>query len=315
MTPTIVVLLFLRSLLQDPAAAETRRIPVQLGVSISPDTVTVGQQFITVVRVRAPRGAVVTMPRAADSAFAAQPNATALIGEPAVDTVADSSGITVSAAYRFAAWNTGPQRLGLPDVVVVSGADTGYVALADRVVFVRSVLPADTALHVPKPPRPAIVLGTFDWRPLLIAALVLASALLLWRIWIWYRRRSSRSLDPFSEAEREFDRIEAMGLIGRGEAERHAALMSDVLREYLAARVQGIERSHTSSELLAGAGAIHKAAPGLGELLWRTDLIKFANNQVPADEADRLGAAARAIVRSVETSLVDDETASESKAA
>ena len=315
MTPTVVLLLFLRSLLQDPAAAETRRIPVQLGVSISPDTVTVGQQFITVVRVRAPRGAVVTMPRSADSVFAAQPNATALIGEPAVDTVADSSGITVSAAYRSAAWNTGPQRLGLPDVVVVSGADTGYVSLADRGVFVRSVLPADTALHVPKPPRPAIVLGTLDWRPLLIAALVLASALLLWRIWIWYRRRSSRPLDPFSEAEREFDRIEAMGLIGRGEAERHAALMSDVLREYLAARVQGIERSHTSSELLAGAGAIHKAAPGLGELLWRTDLIKFANNQVPVDEADRLGAAARAIVRSVETSLVDDETASQSKAA
>ena len=302
-------------LLQDPTATGRRAIPVQLGVRVAPDTVTVGQHFIAVIRMRAPRGAVITLPGVSDSAYASAPTATQLLGKPAIEPVADTSGTTMSGAYRFAAWDTGLQQLGLPDIVVVSGSDTGYVSLASRTVFVRSLLPADTALHVPKPARPAIALRPFDWRPLLIAALVLAAALLAWRLWIWFRRRKERSLDPFMVAEREFERIEALGLIRAGEPERHAALMSDVMRAYLAARVDLIELSHTSSELLASAPQIHAHAPGLGELLWRTDLIKFANNSVEPAEADKLGAAARSVVRGVETWLREQEEAAEAKAA
>jgi hypothetical protein len=308
-------LLLLAALLQDPTATGRREIPAQLGVRVSPDTVTVGEHFTVVIRVRAPRGATVTLPSTSDSTYAASPTATQLIGPPAIGPVADSSGTTVSGAYRFAAWDTGIQQLGLPDIIVVSGADTGYVSLADRTVFVRSVLPADTTLHVPKPARPQIELRPFDWRPLLIAALVLAAGLLLWRLWIWFSRRRERDLDPFSVAERDFERVEAMGLIAAGEPERHAALMSDVMRSYLAARVDGIAPSQTSSELLASAPHLHAHAPGLGELLWRTDLVKFANNSVDPAEADRLGSAARAIVRSVETWLRDQEKTLEAKAA
>ena len=309
------VVLLLAAMLQDPTATGRREIPAQLGVRIDSDTVTVGEHFTAVIRVRGPRGATITLPSASDSTYAASPTATQLIGKPVIEPVADSSGTTVSGAYRFAAWDTGVQHLGLPDIVVIAGSDTGYVSLADRTVIVRSVLPADTTLHVPKPARPAIVLRPFDWRPLLIAALVLAAALLLWRIWIWFRRRQERTLDPFSIAERDFERIEALGLIAAGEPESHAALMSDVMRSYLAARVDGIAPSHTSSELLASAPNLHAHAPGLGELLWRTDLVKFANNSVDPAEADRLGSASRAIVRSVETWLRDEEKTSEAKAA
>ncbi|HEX5576752.1 MAG TPA: hypothetical protein VFX40_00185, partial [Gemmatimonadaceae bacterium] len=113
----------------------------------------------------------------------------------------------------------------------------------------------------------------------------------------------------------DFERVEAMGLIAAGEPERHAALMSDVMRAYLASRVDGIAASHTSSELLASAPQLHAHAPGLGELLWRTDLVKFAHNAVDPAEADRLGSAARAIVRSVETWLREQEKTREAKAA
>lgn len=307
--------LLLAALLQDPTATGRREIPAQLGMRITPDTVTVGEQFTAVIRVRAPRGATIILPSTSDSAYAASPTATEIMGKPVIEPVADSSGTTVSGAYRFAAWDTGVQQLGLPDVVVISGSDTGYVSLAGRTVFVRSVLPADTTLHVPRPARPAIELLAFDWSPLLIAALVLATALLLWRLWVWFRRRRERDLDPFSIAERDFERVEAMGLIAAGEPERHAALMSDVMRAYLAARVDGIAPSHTSSELLARAPDLHAHAPALGELLWRTDLVKFANNAVDPAEADRLGSAARAIVRSVETWRREQEKASEAKAA
>jgi hypothetical protein len=47
----------------------------------------------------------------------------------------------------------------------------------------------------------------------------------------------------------------------------------------------------------------------MGELLWRTDLVKFAGVRVEPDEAERLGASARAIVKAVEDHLVEEEEA------
>ena len=294
-------------MLQVGARAAQPEIPVQLGVRTTPDTVTVGQRFVAVLRVRAPAGATIEFPTESDSTATAAPTATQVIGTPVVQSIPDSTGTTISAAYRLAAWDIGPQRLGLADIVVKLNGQTGYVSLVDRTVFVRSVLPEDSALHVPKPPRPAIEITPFNWIPWLLAAAALIAAGLLWRLWIWYRRRRNAPLDPFSAAERDFDRIEAMKLVQSGEGERHAAMMSDVLREYLAARVPGIRRSQTSSEMLTASGDIHTAAPGIGELLWRADLIKFAGLRIVPDEAERLGAAARSTVRSVEDFFVDRE--------
>ena len=287
--------------------AGTANIPVQLGVSVSADTVTVGQRFVAVIRVRAPRGATIEFPTAMDSASANSLTGMEMIGKPAIATLPDSTSLTMSAAYRLAAWDVDLQRLGLPDVVVRYNGQTGYVSLADRGVFVRSVLPEDSALRVPKPARPAIGITGFNWRPLLLALALMAAALGLWRLWIWYRRRRNAPLDPYEAAQREFARIEAMNLLQSGEGELHAALMSDVMREYLAQRVPEIERSHTSSELLAASGRIHPAVSGLGELLWRTDLIKFARIGVPTEEAEKLGASARTTVENVEEHFVAEE--------
>lgn len=287
--------------------AGAANIPVQLGVSVSADTVTVGQRFVAVIRVRAPRGATIEFPTAVDSASANSLTGMEMIGKPAIATLPDSTSLTMSAAYRLAAWDIDLQRLGLPDVVVRYNGQTGYVSLADRGVFVKSVLPEDSALRVPKPARPAIGITGFDWRPLLLALALMAAALGLWRLWIWYRRRRNAPLDPYEAAQREFARIEAMNLLQSGEGELHAALMTDVMREYLAQRVPEIERSHTSSELLAASGRIHAAVSGLGELLWRADLIKFARIGVTAEEAEKLGASARTMVENVEEHFVAEE--------
>ena len=303
------------SLLLQVAASATPvarpEITVQLGVRITPDSVTVGERFVAIVRVRAPIGATIEFPEKSDSAYASSPTATQLIEKPAVQTVPDSIGVVMSAAYRFAAWDVGPQRLGLSDIVVKLNGQTGYVSLVDRTVFVRSVLPEDSTLRVAKPPRPAIDIAPFNWLPWLLLAAAIVAAGLLWRLWIWYRNRKNAPLDPFSAAEREFDRIEAMALVPAGQSERHAAMMSDVMREYLAARVPGIRRSHTSSELLAAADEIHSAASGIGELLFRTDLIKFAVLKIAPDEAERLGAAARKTVGSVEDYFLEKEAEAE----
>lgn len=296
-------------------AASGPQLPVQLGVSVTSDTVTVGQRFVAIVRIRAPRRATIEFPTESDSAAAASPTATELIGKPVVQPVPDSTATTMTAAYRLAAWDVGPQRLGLGNVVVRLGGRTGYVSLADRGVFVRSVLPENSALRVAKPPRPAIELEPFDWLPWVLLAAALLAAALAWRVWVWYRRRKDAPLDPFAAAEREFSRIEATRLTESGEGERHATLMTDVLRDYLVARVPGIARSHTSSELLAAGEDIRGIAGGLGELLWRTDLIKFANTRVAPDEAVRLGSSARGIARAVESHFVEHEQESAEKRA
>lgn len=281
--------------------------PVQLGSRLTPDTVTVGQRFVALVKIHAPTGASIDFPVESDSAAKATATATQMIGKPAVQITRDSSGVTGSAAYRLVAWDVGAQRLGIGDIVVKVNGRVGYVSLAARQIFVASVLPVDTTKQVPKPARGPIDIKPFDWLTWLIALAALVVAGILWRLWVWWRSRKNAPLDPFHAAEREFARIEAMGLVAAGEPERHAALMSDVMRDYLAARAPGVERSQTSSELLASADWIHGVAKGLGELLWRTDLVKFAAVRVDGEEGEKLGQSARSVVKAVETHLAEQE--------
>ena len=297
----------------NPAAPAAPAFPVQLGVSVTSDTVTVGERFIAILRVRAPIGASIRFPTETDSASSSAITGTQLIGKPAIDSTVDSTSITMTAAYRLAAWDIGPQRLGLPDIAVTYRGKTGYVSVADRGVFVRSVLPDDSTLRVPKPPRPAIEITPFNWLPWLLALAALVTAGLAWRLWIWYRNRRNAPLDPFSTAQRDFARVEAMQLLEAGDTGRHAALMTDVMREYLAARVPEIERSHTSSELLSAGGRIHGVAGSLGELLWRADLIKFARAGVTRDEAEEIAAKARGTVQAVEDHFVEEERKKDEK--
>ena len=304
-----LLLLFL--LLQ--TAAPKPQFTVQLGSKVSPDTVTVGQRFILLLKARAPRGATIQFPTAVDSSAGKSATAPQIIGAPLFDSVPDLNGTTRTAAYRFTAWDIGPQRLGLGNVTVTLNGKTEYVSLADQSVFVRSVLPADTTQLQPKPPRPPIILVPFNWWPLVAILAAILAALLLWWLWRWYRRRRERPLPPFQAAEKEFARIEAMHLIESGESERYVALMTDVMRDYLAARVEGVQRSQTTTELLAGVASIRQHAPGLEHLLSRADLVKFARERVTPDEARALGGQARSIVRQVEDHFIalEKEKASE----
>lgn len=293
--------------------ATTPQFNVQLGSKVTLDTVTVGQRFILLLKVRAPQGAKIQFPAGVDSAVAASPTASQIIGTPLMDSVADATGTTRTAAYRFTAWDIGPQRLGLGNIAITLNGRTEYVSLANQAVFVRSVLPADTTLRQPKPPRPSIVLVPFNWWPLIAALIAIALALLAWWLWRWYRRRRAAPLPPFETAEREFARIEAMGLLESGEPERYLVLMTDVMRDYLTARVEGVHRSQTTQQLIAAAAPIHAYAAGLAHLLSRADLVKFARERISPDEARALGQQARAIVGQVEDHFVALEKAKAEK--
>ena len=98
-----------------------------------------------------------------------------------------------------------------------------------------------------------------------------------------------------------------MKLIESGEPERYIAMMTDVLRDYLAARVESVQRSQTTPELIAAAAPIHAYAGGLATLLSQADLVKFARQRMTPAEAQALGGQARAIVRQVENRYIELE--------
>jgi hypothetical protein len=127
----------------------------------------------------------------------------------------------------------------------------------------------------------------------------LVIALLL--LWWWLRRRKrGRPValpDPFAQAEREFARIEALGLVEAGERGRYVALIVEVLRDYLASRFAKAPLSLTSTEVLAAVrGEPTVPNDRLMRVLNEADLIKFARRQVTADRAREIGREARAIV-------------------
>ncbi len=297
-----------------PAAAPVT-VPVRLGVEVRPDTVTVGDRFTVIVRVRAPAGSTIQFPGGPDSSANVDLAADPVIAEARTipgPTPETPPSIEQIAGYRLAAWDIGQQTLGLGVVVVRSGTVERRIPLASHTVFVKSVLPADTTLHVPKPPRDLLAFAWPWWlKWLLIALGILLAALIAWWLWRIYRHWKNRPVHPAALAQLEFYRIEKMGLPDKDEGARHVALMTDVLRTYLAARAPAVRESHTSRELVAAArqsGALDAAwSAGLAELLHETDLAKFAAARIAGGKARELGSEARAVVAQVESHFAEQE--------
>ena len=269
---------------------------VRAGVSLSRDTVTVGEPFELRVRVRAPAGARISFPENPDSTGTVQAR------DPRTVITTDSvDAVDQTATYRLAAWDVGAQPVRLGNVTVVTDQAAGAgqpVSLARLQVFVRSVLPADSALRVPKPARPLWEVRPFPWW--ILAALLAALAIGL-GIWWWLRRRRRPKpvipIDPYVRAQKEFTRLEAMGLLDAGERTRFVALVVEVLRDYLAARFPDATLALTSRELVA----VMRRRPGvsaetLARLLHEADLAKFAAFALSEDRARALARDARSIV-------------------
>jgi hypothetical protein len=269
---------------------------VSYGVRTSADTVRIGDPFTLSIRVRTPPGAVIEFPAGPDSTSAVQ-----LLDPRTVRTTLDSAALDQTATYRLAAWDIGPQPIILGDIIVSGVGADRRISVGRPSIFVRSVLPADSSLRVPKPARPLIDQGVPRWWLwVLIGAAV---ALVLLALWWWWRRRPPApqpAEDPLAIAEREFNRIEALRLVEAGERGRHVALMVDVLRDYLAARYANTPLSLTTSELTRALLRDQVPLERLARLLDEVDLVKFARRPLTRENALELGREARLIVRTID---------------
>lgn len=137
------------------------------------------------------------------------------------------------------------------------------------------------------------------WIAIAAGALALA-ALLVW----WIRRRRRRAAPPAPRvvippdltALTELERIEAMGLVARGEFKTFYTMVVDVVRRYLEARfgVQALDR--TTGEILHDLERSGKRVERLDSLLNEADLVKFAKYEPQAAAANAAIETARAIV-------------------
>jgi hypothetical protein len=293
---TSIGLLLLQAVAPQSAQAPPVDLPVQMGYRVSPDTVLIGQPFNLFIKVNAPKGVRFEFPPGPDTATQDGIRPIELRGEKLVSMLGD----TAVALYRLVAWDVGAQPLRFPDVRVTFEGQERRPPLGGAAVFVKSVLPADTTLHVPKPARPLIILPVFNW--LLWLALVAAAILaaLLWWAWRRYRNRPKAPVDPYERAQEEFAQIDRRRLLENGRYADYYAASVDVIRRYLAGRVPGVRTSDTSSELLRTMQPRDGVEAELPRLLDRGDLVKFARADVSLGEAREAGLALRAIVDHVE---------------
>jgi len=294
-----LLLLLFQAMAPQVGQPASRELPVQMGFRVTPDTVLIGQPFTLFIKVLAPKGVRFEFPGGPDTATQNGVRPIELRGEKIVTMLGD----TAVALYHLVAWDVGTQPLRFPEVRVTFEGQERRPPLGAASVFVKSVLPADTSLRVPKPARPLIVLPVFNWLRwfALLAALIAVS--LAWWAWRRYRNRPKPPIDPYARAQQEFVRIEARRLLETAEPEEHFAAMVDVVREYLAARVPGVRRSDTTGELLRTMQPRDGVESELPRLLDRVDLVKFARAEAAQQEAREAGAKLRAIVDHVEARL------------
>ena len=290
------LLLLMQAVRPQAASTPTNELPVQMGFRVSPDTVLIGQPFSLFIKVVAPKGVRFEFPSGPDTATQNGVRPIELRGEKIVTMLGD----TAVALYHLVAWDIGAQPLRFPDVRVTFEGQERRPPLGGASVFVKSVLPADTSLRVPRPARPLIVLPVFNWLRWLALLAALIAIALAWWAWRRYRNRPKPPVDPYVRAQQEFARIEARRLLETGEPEEYFAAMVDVTREYLAARVPGVRRSDTTRELLRRMQPREGVEAELPRLLDRADMVKFARADAAQQEAREAGAQLRAIVDNVE---------------
>ncbi|MBV9774553.1 MAG: hypothetical protein JO040_11420 [Gemmatimonadetes bacterium] len=282
-----------------------------------PDTVTVGDRFTAVVRVRTAAGVRVAFPPRPDSAADVQ-----ALGAPRVRTGAAGE---YAAAYPMVAWR--PGALAAPTVairVMLADGRSEVLRAPLRLPFVRSVLPQDTSRIKIRPRGPRDVLDLApDWRllALVAAAALLLLALLVWAVVRWLRRPKRRKPvsvpDARARALAELDRARQMGLVEAGRWKEFYALTSGAVREFLDVVSARWGADLTTEEVVQTVAADEVPAEEVDRLLVvlrEADLVKFARVPSSAPEAERHWTEARAWVAGFQPPVVEDDEDVEAEA-
>lgn len=278
------------------SAGAPARAPI-VSAQVTPVAPAIGEVITLEIRVRAIAGSEIRFPALPDS----------LVGIEALDPRAlrdaSSAGfVDRTAVYRLIAFDTGQVTVRIGDVTVTREGATTRHAVVLAPIRVRSVLPLDTALRVPRPASGVMDVPSMRWRWWVALAVVLLLGLWVW----WSARRATEAAeaepDAAVRARTAFAHARALGLIAAGESGRHLIAHVSVVRAYLAARFPTLALSLSGAELIAALPEDLPILPErLRDLLAQVEPVAFARASVSAAEAERLAVVAEGIVEDIET--------------
>ena len=289
-------LLVLALMLQGTAAPV--RVPT-VTARVTPEAPAIGDPITIELRVRAPAGAEVRFPVLPDTGTRIEP-----LDPRSIRDASTAEGVDRTAVYRLIAWDTGAVALALTDVVVRrDGRDQRYPVQLGALT-IRSVLPADTTLRVPKPAADALDAPSLRWRLWLGLAVLLALLVASYRRWRrWQRERAAAPPDAIGAARAAFAHARALNLLEAGEPGRHLLAHIGVMRRYLAERwpVAGADLTAQELALALPRGDFPILPDRVVSLVARGEGVAFARARIENSEAMQLGAEAAAVVEDLET--------------
>lgn len=213
------------------------------------------------------------------------------------------------ATYDLRLFALGEATIAALQVPVVDGADTVILTTAPielTVIALRQE--GETDLRQIKPPW-HIGGGIPVW--VVVVLVILGLVALAWILYRYVLRRppptTSSNLVTPTDFNREFARIESMGLLERGAVKLYYTHLSDILRRLLEERLQieGLER--TTQEIIVDAQRHPLVTTALHEqiisFLKVADLVKFARAEPQMQEARQMPARGRQIVQQVEAAI------------
>ena len=201
---------------------------------------------------------------------------------------------TARATATLVAWSPGPAGGVSARARIVGAGGTGRaLTLRFPIPTVRSVLPADTSRHKPKPPKDVVGPDReIDWRMVALGAL---AAVWLLVLLAWLRRRRNRPrpepiVAPPDARVQALEALEAARARGATDGRAFYTLVSEALRGFAHAVRPRWSPDLTTTELERRMEKDGVAARDLGPLrsvLHTADLAKFGRYPIPADTALR----------------------------
>lgn len=278
----------------------------------------VGESFVVEVTGTGPAGTTWAFP---DTAGNEEVELRALPVEPAAATEPEPPRST----RRYAAAVFALGDAAVPPIRVsyrLADGSAGEAATDSLPVHVLSLLPKDPKeqklvdIRAPVP----LTVGRAFW-------IAVASAAVLLAIAAWaYRRRRRAQLAPVAvpelpadaEAFAAFARLEASGLLTRGDYRGFYIVLSEAAKRYLERRLSAPVLEMTTSEMAAflrGNEHGQAALPAMRDLSAAADRIKFARGDGLTDEALRHLAGSRDMITQLEAKLKPSAAAGTEKVA
>jgi len=288
-------------LLAGPAFADDLPPPVAVHADAEPRTVTVGQRVRYTIEVKVDAGYEVLF---------AQP--TERLGDFDIVDFGDAPAVQKGAStvvtrwFTLVGWEPGHHLIPSPPIRYGRKGEPPADAKADDIgVTIDSLLektPAAADIRDIREPEPVPI----DWRPYwLLGGGVAALLALALGVWTLLRRRGRPApvVPPRPAhviAAEALARLQARGLVQRGEFKEYYSALSDVVRTYLEQRFELRAPEMTTEEFLlttARDGRLARAhRPLLADFLTESDLVKFARHLPALADAERAFQAAQRFV-------------------